>query len=189
MPMRKKDWLTIGNSLLGIWIACTGVFTFCLLPYWATRDLMPYTKTVAGAMKPLFYGPYLIPAVTIALTAMCYYRFKRDIQQTAISLALLMFLIPFATIFFYWGGEKGFLDHYIVYQGNCEAINISVSTEGNRKNLYADFTCGNDPSQVFKVWDPDIIAYVANHPAASPRQYQLSANHTLLPIEPLQTKK
>ena len=189
MPMTKKVWLTIGNALLGLWIACSAVFSFSMIPYWATRDLAPYTKTVAGTLKPLFYAPCLFPVVTILIATMFYYRFERKAQEAAIGLAIFMVLVPCIVPFFYWGAEKDFLDGYVVYQGNCEPLNIGVSTEGNSKSLYVNFTCDNDPNRVFKVWDPDIIAYVANHPGASPLQYRLSVNHILLPTTPARVAK
>ncbi len=189
MPMTKRVWLTIGNVLLGIWIVCSGVFSFYILPYLATRDLAPYTKTVANTMRALFYAPYLIPPIIIIFVMVFYYRSERNIQKTAISLGILMFLVSFASTLFYLAGEQDFLDGYVIYQGNCEPLNIGIFTEGNRKNLYVNFTCDNDPSYVFRVWDPDIIAYVINNPEVSSLPYRLSANHTLLPIESTPAKK
>lgn len=189
MPMTKKVWPAIGNSLLGIWIACAGAFVFCVLPNFAARDLAPYTGTVAAAMKALRYGPCFVPAVAVVLTMALYLRSKRDIRQTAISVGLLMILAVVLAPFFYWGAEEDFLDQHVVYQGTCTALGFGVSTEGNRKDLYAKFACDNDPSLVFKVWDPEIIAYVADNPGAPPLQYRLSANHTLSPVRPPQAKK
>lgn len=159
MPMTKRIWSAIGNSLLGIWIACAGAFSFCVLPHLAMRDLAPYTKTAAASARALSNGPYIIPAIAIVLTAVFYYRLRRNIQQTAISVAVLMLIAPFAATYFYWFTEQDFLDHYVVYQGNCEPLGVGVSTEGNKEGLYANFRCDDAPSYVFKVWDPEIIAY------------------------------
>ena len=153
-----------------------------MLPHEAIQDLIPYTKTLENTLKTLFYVPCIVPVIIILVATIFYYRSQRKLQQMVISIALLMVLIPFFAMLFYAAVENDFLSNYVVYKGNCKPLHLGVSTESNRKDLYIDFTCDNDPNHVFKVWDPDIIAYVANHPGVSPLQYRLSARHTLLPI-------
>jgi hypothetical protein len=190
MPITKKVWLTIGNSILGIWILSATVFSFYLLPRWATHDVMPYTKTVMGAMKALLYAPCLVPLCAIVLCLlMSLGQIKQSVQQFALSTSVVMLLVSGIGLIFYAAAEDDFLTHYPIWQGSCQPGNAGVSVNGNEKGLYINFTCDNQPGHVFKVWDPEVIAYVVNHPGESPLQYRLSVKHTLLPVESASLEK
>ena len=181
--MSKKSWKLIGNGLLGALIVASGIIGLYVFPSEAIRDIMPYAGKMGIAMEALFYAPYVIPIGVALCTVGCYYRFGRSFQDTFISLAILMLLACFFVApLLYIGARDYFLDNHIVYQGNCRSLGVGVQTEGNRKNLYANFICDNYSSDAFKVWNPDIIAYVANHPDGKPMAYELSAGGTLLPL-------
>lgn len=189
MPTKRSIWLVIGNSFLVVWIGCMAIVSFCVLPYWATHDLAPYTKTVANTMRALFYAPCIVPTVVIVLGVICYYCTKKNAQQVIITLAVLMPIVVCVASIVYVAATNDFLDNYVVYQGSCRSLDVGVSAMENKGDVYVNFVCDNDPSHVFKVWDPRIIAYAANHSGAPPRQYQLSARHTLLPIPELKYAK
>jgi len=150
---------------------------------------MPYAGSLGMAMSALFYAPIVIPVAVALCTLGCYYRFQRRFQDTFLSLFFLVFLASFVAVFFYDGARHDFLDNHIVWQGNCRSLGVAVETKGNSKNLYANFACDNNPDYSFRVWDPDIIAYVANHPDAQPLAYRLSAGYTLSPLNAIAETK
>ncbi len=185
MPNTSKVWKLIGNGFVGVLILAIGSFGFIALPASTIHQIMPYAGSLKIAMKALFYVPIIIPTMVFLGTVGCYYRFKRKFQDTFLSLLFLVFFASFVAVVFYEGAQDDFLDNHIIYQGNCRSLGVAVETKGNSKSLYADFTCDNDPDYVFKVWDPDIIAYVANHPGIQPQTYSLSAGYTLSPLDTL----
>jgi hypothetical protein len=177
-----KVWKLIGNGFVGVLTLVIGSFGFYAIPASTMHHIMPYAGSMKIAMKALFYAPIVIPAIVVLGTLGCYYRFERRFQDAFLSLFFLMFLTSFVAVVFYEGAQQGFLDNHIVYQGNCQSFGVAVQVNGNSRNLYANFACDNNPGYVFKVWDPDVIAYVANHPGAQPLAYRLSAGYTLSPI-------
>ncbi len=189
MPNTSKIWKLIGNGFVGVLILALGSFGFVALPASTIHQIMPYAGSLKIAMKALFYAPIVIPAIVLLGTVGCYYRFKRRLHDTFLSLLVLVFYVSFVAVFFYKIALGVFLGNHIVYQGNCKSLGVAVEVRGNDKSLYANFTCDNDPDYVFKVSDPDIIAYIANNPGIQPQMYNLSAGYTLSPVRaPAKTK-
>lgn len=180
MPLSKKYWIIIGNSLLGVLVLAMVVVGFFIFPTEILHSLDPYTGTVAESMKVIFYIPLLFPCAICLATVGFYYRFGRSIQDAFIGCAMLLFV---CTTFFipllYTAIKDDFLTKHIIYRDNCRSIGIDVFIKGYDRILYAKIVCDRDPNVVLKEWDPDIIAYLANHPENAYHVYQVSAADTL----------
>ena len=183
MPISKKTWQSIGNVVVGILIPIFGILCFYIFPSRTIHDMEPYTGTAASAIQELHYLPYYIPLGVALFVVGCYYHFGRSIRQACLALALVLGGASLCLSFVYAVMEQIFLGEHIVYEGKCTARGFGVQVNENTKMLYAKFSCDDDPDYVFKVWDPDIIAYAANHPNNRSALYQLSARDTLVPVE------
>ncbi len=179
MPIPKRTWKLIGSFLLRFFILGAIILGFYIFPSKMLHDIEPYTGTMAAAMRTFFYFPILVPAAVLSVTLGYYFHSGRKLQDTIEILAVSMILVCILPPLLYEGMEQDFLGNHIVYQGKCSVLNFDV-TKGARPNLFANFTCENDPGYIFKVWDAKVLANAANHPNTKTMVYQLSAEDTLL---------
>jgi hypothetical protein len=179
MAINKKTWGSLASIVSGCIILLLATLSFLSVPIATLHELTPYTGSVHESLKILNYTPIWLPMVPVLFALIMRYGGRHGVPTTLGATALVMVIVLILATGFYFEKDENFLAQDIVYQGPCKVENFAVSDKQSGNKLYAMATCANDPFNSFKVWDPNILAYVANHPNELTREYKLSAKNAL----------